>query len=291
MAVDLTPDLHDELWQALAAHLPPPPRNHNPKGGRPPADDRACLRGILYVLREGCRWQKLPSRALDCPSGSTCWRRFRAWTAAGVWSKAHVQILDLLGAEGVLNLERIVVDSASVRANRGGAHTGRSPVDRGKKGCKRHVLTDADGIPLVVQTGPANQRDDTKLEDLLEAFPVLTDGPTGTMHLQPAVLLGDRGYGFAYLIAVVVLLGIRSLLSPRGKDKPHGSGLGEQRYVVERTMSWWTHFRRINCCHESKGEHFQAFHELAACVLCANKLRNARTNKASEQESRSAAAA
>jgi hypothetical protein len=27
------------------------------------------------------------------------------------------------------------------------------------------VLTDANGIPLVVQTGPANQRDDGKLED------------------------------------------------------------------------------------------------------------------------------
>ena len=153
-------------------------------------------------------------------------------------------------------------------------------MDRGKKGCKRHVLTDAEGIPLVVQTGPANQRDDTKLEDLLEAFPVLTDGGRcGTVHVQPAVLLGDRGYGFAYLIAIVLLYGIVSKLSPRGKDQPHGSGLGEQRYVVERTMSWWTHFRRINLCYECKGEHFQGLHELAACVICANKLRAARANK------------
>jgi transposase len=289
MAVDLTPDLHDELWQALEAHLPPRPRNHNPKGGRPRADDKACLRGILYVLREGCRWQKLPSKALDCPSGSTCWRRFHTWTEAGVWSDAHVQLLDQLGDEGVLNLERIIVDSAAVRAQKGGEHTGRSPVDRSKKGCKRHVLTDADGIPLVVQTGPGNQRDDAKVEDLLEAFPVLTDGKTGAMHLQPKTLMGDRGYGFPYLIAVVVLFGILSLLSPRGKDKPHGSGLGEQRYVVERTMSWWTHFRRINFCYERKGEHFQAFHELAACIICANKLRAARAAKRAETQSRPAA--
>jgi hypothetical protein len=142
------------------------------------------------------------------------------------------------------------------------------------------VLTDAEGIPLVVQTGPANQRDDTKLEDLLEAFPVLTDGDQyGTVHVQPAVLLGDRGYGFPYLIALVLLYGIVSKLAPRGKNKPHGSGLGEQRYVIERTMSWWTHFRRINLCYERKGEHFQGLHELAAGVICANKLRTARTNK------------
>jgi transposase len=283
MAKDLTPDLTDELWDAIAPHLPARPR-YNPKGGRRWCDDKAALRGILYLLREGCKWQSIPSKALDCPSGSTCWRRFRDWAAAGVWDSAHLRLLDLLGEEGVLNLERVIVDSASVRAQKGGAHTGPSPVDRRKKGCKRHVLTDADGIPLVIQTGPANQRDDTKVEDLLEAFPVLTDGKTGAMHLQPKALMGDRGYGFAHIIALVVLFGILSLLSPRGKDKPHGSGLGEQRYVIERTMSWWTHFRRINLCYERKGEHFQGLHQLAACVLCANKLRAARAQNRVEAE-------
>ena len=144
------------------------------------------------------------------------------------------------------------------------------------------MLTDADGIPLVVQTGPANQRDDGKLEDLLEAFPVLTDGLTRVVHVLPRVLLGDRGYGFPYLIALVILYGIVSLLSPRGRGKPHGSGLGVQRWVVERTMSWWTHFRRLNLCYECHGQHFQGLHELAACVLCANKLRAARAAKRSQ---------
>jgi transposase len=146
------------------------------------------------------------------------------------------------------------------------------------------VLTDADGIPLVVLTGPANQRDDAKVEDLLEAFPVLTDGKTGEVHLLPRVLMGDRGYGFPHLIAIVVLYGILSLLSPRGKDKPHGSGLGQQRWVVERTMSWWTHFRRINFCYERKPEHFQGLHSLAACVVCANKLRSSRVDKSSNTQ-------
>ncbi len=134
-------------------------------------------------------------------------------------------------------------------------------------------------MPLVVQTGPANQREDAKAEEVLEAFPVLTDGVTGVVHVLPPKLMGDRGYGFPYLIALVLLMGIVSLLSPRGKDKPHGSGLGTLRYVVERTMSWWPHFRRILVCHERKGEHFQGFHELAACVLCANKLRQARAER------------
>lgn len=134
-------------------------------------------------------------------------------------------------------------------------------------------------MPLVVLTGPANRRDDGKLEELIEAFPPVEDGKTGVEHKAPAKLMADRGYGFPYLIALLALLGIVSELSPRGRDKPHGSGLGKFRYVVERTMSWWMHFRRINLCRECKGEHFQAMHDLAAAVLCANKLRKHRLAK------------
>jgi transposase len=126
MAKNLTPDLTDELWQAIEPHLPPRPA-YNPKGGRPRADDKAALKGILYLLREGCRWQKIPGKDLDCPSGSTCWRRFTAWTAAGVWDKAHLRLLDLLGEEGVLDLERVVVDSASLRAQKGGPTPDATP--------------------------------------------------------------------------------------------------------------------------------------------------------------------
>jgi transposase len=124
-----------------------------------------------------------------------------------------------------------------------------------------------------VRTGPANQRDDARLEELIEEFPPVVDGKTGVEHKLPPALTGDRGYGFPYLIGLLALFGIRSELSPRGKDKPHGSGLGKVRWVIERTMAWWTHFRRLDLCYERKGEHFQGLHDLAAAVICANKLR------------------
>lgn len=126
MAKTLTPDLTDELWQAIEPHLPRRP-NYRPKGGHPWCDDKAALRGILYLLREGCKWQSIPAKALDSPSGSTCWRRFRDWTAAGVWNKAHLRLLDLLGEDGILDLQRVVVDSASVRAQKGGSTPDRRP--------------------------------------------------------------------------------------------------------------------------------------------------------------------
>lgn len=61
---------------------------------------------------------------------------------------------------------------------------------------------------------------------------------------------------------------IGSLLTPYGKARTeHGSGLGKTRYVVERTLSWMGNFRRLKLCYERFGEHFQAFHERAACLI------------------------
>src|SRR5439155_11669571 len=86
----MEPLVTDELWDALAPLLP----EHlpSPKGGRRRVPDRRCLNGIVFVLREGLRWQSLPTE-LGWGSGSTCYRRFAEWTSAGVWEAAHVSLV------------------------------------------------------------------------------------------------------------------------------------------------------------------------------------------------------
>jgi transposase len=114
----------EALWNAIAPLLPE--RKPSPKGGRPPVSDRACLEGIIFVLKTGMPWQMLPTR-LGYGSGSTCWRRFHAWTQLGVWPELHRRLLRVLGRRGRLNLERAVIDSASVRALKGGRTPARTP--------------------------------------------------------------------------------------------------------------------------------------------------------------------
>jgi transposase len=114
MAKELLPD---ELWREIEPLLPPsPPRTS--KGGRPPVDNRKALRGIIFVNRTGIPWQALPTEAFDV-SGSSCWRRFDEWTQAGIWPQLHERLLDRLGKAGGVNLDRVVVDSQSVRALKG----------------------------------------------------------------------------------------------------------------------------------------------------------------------------
>jgi len=119
----------DELWNEIQPLLPP--ERPKPKGGRPRIPDRRCLIGIVFVLRTGCTWNDLPAE-LGCGDGTTCWRRFRAWSEAGVWQAVWQRILNTLGRDGRVDLSRAVVDSASVRAVLGGHIPGQTPRIAGK---------------------------------------------------------------------------------------------------------------------------------------------------------------
>ena len=122
----------DELWSQIEPLLPPEPEP-SPKGGRPRVTNRQALGGIVFVLKTGVPWQSLPGE-MNCGSGSTCWRRFSEWTELSVWSKLHALLLSQLGQAGAINLQRAVIDSASVRAVFGGRTPGRTPRTEAKAG-------------------------------------------------------------------------------------------------------------------------------------------------------------
>ncbi len=118
MVRELVPDT---LWQRVAPLLPRHRRHR--KGGRPFRDDRACLRGILFVLTTGIAWRDLPAEVFGC-SGVTCWRRLRAGQQAGVWEALHQALLNEVGHKGHLDWSRASLDASSLRAQKGG----RAPV-------------------------------------------------------------------------------------------------------------------------------------------------------------------
>jgi transposase len=112
----------DELWSIVEPLLPPEPAK--PKGGRPRVSDRACLTGIVFVLKSGIPWEMLPQE-IGCGSGMTCWRRLRDWQAAGVWERLHRELLDRLGEADAIDWSRASLDSASVPAKKGAARPDR----------------------------------------------------------------------------------------------------------------------------------------------------------------------
>ena len=115
----------DDLWSVVETLIPKRRRRRGHRAGRKPIPDRAVLTGILFVLRSGIPWNMLP-KEMGCGSGSVCWRRLVRWQRAGVWRRLHTALLSELRRRGELDLRRAIVDSASVRAPRGGKKLDRT---------------------------------------------------------------------------------------------------------------------------------------------------------------------
>lgn len=107
--------------------------------------------------------------------------------------------------------------------------------------------------------------DQYQLQALLDGLPAIRQ-PRGRPRRKPDAILPDRAYGTEREIAMVESRGIKNFMAARSSTT-HGSGLGQLRYVVERTLACFGHFRRLKFCYERFGTHFQAFHDLAAALL------------------------
>ena len=79
------------------------------------------------------------------------------------------------------------------KAPLGGAGTGANPTDRGKKGTKRSILTDAKGIPLSVIVDGANRHDKMLVKKTLDAIiferPSLDDGIQNIVWIRDMIIL------------------------------------------------------------------------------------------------------
>jgi transposase len=102
--------------------------------------DRNCVAALIFMARTSTPWSLLPARELGCGSAITCWRRLDEWAKVGVFEQLQAVVLDELGAAGRIDLERVSVDSFSLRAVKRGDLTGANPVDRGKQGSKLHLV-------------------------------------------------------------------------------------------------------------------------------------------------------
>jgi transposase len=111
--------LPNQLWQRLQPLLPPPPSRA--RGGVPRSvPDRACMAAIIFMARTSTPWALLPVSEFGCGSVTTCWPRLDEWAHAGVFDQLQAVLLDELDAAGRIDLERVSVDSFSLRAVKGG---------------------------------------------------------------------------------------------------------------------------------------------------------------------------
>jgi transposase len=82
-------ELSDVEWQTLQGFLP-----SAVTGGRPRADDRRMLNGIVWKIRSGAPWRDVPARY---GSWQSIYTRFRRWALDGTFARM------LAGAQAAAN--------------------------------------------------------------------------------------------------------------------------------------------------------------------------------------------
>src|SRR5690606_3339677 len=83
-------EVDDDLWAtfvAILGELDPPLR----ASGRPRADPRRILNGIIYVMRSGCQWNRLPEKF---GSDSTVHRTMQRWNQKGVLKRFWAVLIE-----------------------------------------------------------------------------------------------------------------------------------------------------------------------------------------------------
>jgi hypothetical protein len=120
------PFLSDEQWKKIEPLLPQSSRR-----GRPWADNRRVLEGILWVLKTGARWRDLPP---EYPSPSTCWRRLQLWEEQDVWLDVWRQFLAELDARGRLDWSESFVDGSFAPAKKGATASAKPSAARARSG-------------------------------------------------------------------------------------------------------------------------------------------------------------
>jgi transposase len=88
----------------------------------------------------------------------------------------------------------------------------------------------------------------------------------GRPRRRPAKLHADKGYDFPHCRRALRRRSIRPRIARRGIDS--SERLGRHRWVVERTLAWFARQRRIVVRYERRSDIFEAFHHLAASLIC-----------------------
>jgi IS5 family transposase len=108
------------------------------------------------------------------------------------------------------------------------------------------------------------------LEPVLDTVPPIRQC-AGRPRRRPGKLHADKGYDYRRCRRACRKRGVVPRIARRGIES--GERLGRYRWVVERTLAWFARFRRLAVRYERRADVFEAFHRLAAALICLGFVR------------------
>jgi putative transposase len=221
------------------------------------------MNAIIYIVKTGCQWRMLPK--CFAPWNSVYFY-YRKWKKEGLIEELHDYLREYVRKKAGKEKSPSVgiIDSRSVKTSYH-ADTTVKGIDGGKKvkGRKQHIITDTMGLLLCVTVHAANIHDSkgamSVIENLRYKYP------------RRVKIIADGGYrgeliekvksAFGWILEVVML-----------KDCCSKFTVLPQRWIVERTFSWFENFRRLTIDYEFHTESSEAMVRLAMIKLMLNRI-------------------
>ncbi|HKG49402.1 MAG TPA: IS5 family transposase [Actinomycetales bacterium] len=255
--------LLEPLWVQFSALLPERPAvspTHPLGCHRRRIPDRVVFEHVIAALVHGSGYERIAGPGC---SDATIRRRLKEWAALGLGEQVHTLALRAYDRMIGLELDDLAVDGCITKAPGGGEVAGRSPVDRGKQGLKRSVLTEGSGLPLHLVTAGANRHDAPLPGPTLDGLDKLDGLPDdATVHL-------DRAYDSDRSRALLDALGLDGAIARKGVPAPVQAGA---RWVVERTHSWMNGYGKLRRCTEKRAAVVDFYLFLAAALVVLRQL-------------------
>ena len=114
--------LTDEQWSIVEPLIP----KKEARTGRPPAEPRRMLDGIMWILRTGAPWRDLPERF---GPHQTVYDYYSHWRHDGVFDRVLQALQIRLDRKGKIDWDLWCIDGSHVRAARCAAGAGKKVSD------------------------------------------------------------------------------------------------------------------------------------------------------------------
>ena len=126
-------------------------------------------------------------------------------------------------------------------------------------------MVDRRGTPLHAALSPANRNDSVYFEELLDGIRPIKR-PRGRPRRRPEKVHADKAYDIPRCHAYLRRRRIKDRIARIGIES--SERLGRVRWVVERTMAWFTDFRRLDVRYERRADIHLAFLHLGCALIC-----------------------
>ncbi len=252
-------DLTDGQWALIEPLLSPAK-----PGGRPEAHPRReVVNAILYVVRTGCAWRRLPS---DFPPWETVYWHFARWRDDGSLDALHDQLRSAVRATQGRHQapSAATIDAQTVKgADTVGAVTRGYDAGKRTNGRKRHAIVDTTGLLLMVVVTAACVQDRDGARDVTKKL--------HRAHPGIGIVWADGGYAGKFVLWARTVLGV-AIDIVRKEEGQRGFEVLARRWVVERTFAWITKCRRLDHDYERLIETSEAMVKWAMVGLMTRRL-------------------